>query len=64
MGIKGVNGIKTGYTKEARQVLVTSKLEKNKTIIIIVMGSEDRFLDTEKLLNLVSDNLTYLSIHP
>lgn len=64
LGIEGVNGIKTGYTEEAGQVLVTSKLEKNKTIIIIVMGSEDRFLDTEKLLNLVSDNLTYLSIHP
>lgn len=64
LGIEGVNGIKTGYTEEAGQVLVTSKLEKNKTIIIVVMGSENRFLDTEKLLNLVSDNLTYLSIHP
>lgn len=64
LGIQGVNGIKTGYTEEAGQVLVISKLEKNKTIIIIVMGSEDRFLDTEKLLNLVSNNLTYLSIHP
>lgn len=64
LGINGVNGVKTGYTEEAGQVLVTSKEEKGKTIIIVVMGSEDRFLDTEKLLDLVSNNLTYLSIHP
>jgi D-alanyl-D-alanine carboxypeptidase len=64
LGINGVNGIKTGFTDEAGQVLVTSKLEKGKTIIIVVMGSEDRFLDTSKLLDLISNNLTYLSIHP
>jgi D-alanyl-D-alanine carboxypeptidase (penicillin-binding protein 5/6) len=64
LGIDGVNGVKTGYTEEAGQVLVTSKDEKNKTIIIVVMGSEDRFVDTQKLLDLVSNNLTYLSIHP
>lgn len=64
LGENGVTGIKTGYTEEAGQVLVTSKDEKGKTIIIVVMGSEDRFLDTTKLLDLVSNNLTYLSIHP
>ena len=64
LGIDGVNGVKTGYTEEAGQVLVTSKDEKGKTIIIVVMGSGDRFSDTQKLLDLVSNNLTYLSIHP
>ncbi len=64
LGEDGVNGVKTGYTEEAGQVLVTSKLEKGKTIIIVVMGSKDRFLDTQVLLNLVSNNLSYLSIHP
>jgi serine-type D-Ala-D-Ala carboxypeptidase (penicillin-binding protein 5/6) len=64
LGIDGVNGVKTGYTEEAGQVLVTSKDEKGKTIIIIVMKSEDRFADTAKLLDLVTNNLTYLSIHP
>jgi len=64
LGIDGVNGVKTGYTEEAGQVLVTSKIEKGKTIIIIVMGSADRFMDTAKLLDLVSNNLTFLSIHP
>lgn len=64
LGVDGVTGIKTGFTEEAGQVLVTSKTEKGKTIIIVVMGSEDRFLDTQKLLDLVTNNLTYLSIHP
>lgn len=63
LGVDGVNGVKTGYTKEAGQVLVTSKEEQGKTIIIVVMGSADRFSDTEKLLDL-ANNITYLSIHP
>jgi D-alanyl-D-alanine carboxypeptidase (penicillin-binding protein 5/6) len=64
LGQDGVNGVKTGYTEEAGQVLVTSKDEEGKTIIIVVMGSDDRFSDTQKLLDLVSNSLTYLSIHP
>ncbi|MGA2911203.1 MAG: serine hydrolase [Candidatus Levyibacteriota bacterium] len=64
LGQDGVNGVKTGYTEEAGQVLVTSKEDQGKTIIIVVMGSDDRFTDTQILLDLVSNNLTYLSIHP
>lgn len=64
LGTNGVNGVKTGYTDEAGQVLVTSKMENKKRIIAVVMGSADRFQDTEKLLDLVSGNLTFLPIHP
>lgn len=70
LGYDGVEGIKTGYTEEAGQVLVTSKSyldtkeNKQKSIIIVVMGSDDRFFDTENLLDLISGNITYLSIHP
>lgn len=64
LGISGVNGIKTGYTDEAGQVLVTSKKEGIHTIVIVVMDSQDRFSDTVKLLNLLSGNINYLSIHP
>ncbi len=64
LGVDGVNGVKTGFTEEAGQVLVTSKKEKDKTIIIVVMGSQDRFLDTRRLLDLLKDNITYLSLHP
>lgn len=69
LGVNGVNGVKTGYTDEAGQVLVTSKVEmdssdKKHTIIIVIMDSQDRFSDTEKLLYLVSNNISYLTIHP
>lgn len=64
LGINGVTGVKTGYTDEAGQVLVTSKTEDDHTIIIVVMDSLDRFSDTNKMLYLLSGNIDYLSIHP
>src|SRR3989344_104254 len=60
----GIKGIKTCFTDEAGEVLVVSKAENGHTLIIVVMRSEDRFEDTLKIINLLSDNLTYLSIHP
>lgn len=64
LGIQGVNGVKTGYTTEAGQVLVTSKKEGNHTLIIVIMDSQDRFFDTSQLLYKISGNVNYLSIHP
>lgn len=64
LGIQGVNGVKTGYTTQAGQVLVTSKKEGEHTLIIVVMDSTDRFFDTSKLLDEISGNINYLSIHP
>lgn len=64
LGIQGVNGVKTGYTTEAGQVLVTSRKEGNHTLIIVIMDSQDRFFDTSKLLYELSGNINYLSIHP
>ncbi|HLB51628.1 hypothetical protein A3F07_01865 [candidate division WWE3 bacterium RIFCSPHIGHO2_12_FULL_38_15] len=50
--IKGSVGIKTGKTEAAGEVLIyeykNDKLDKD--LIIIVMGSQDRFLDTQNLL--------------
>lgn len=64
--IPGVNGVKTGYTEGAGQVLVTSRniQGQNADLIIVVMQSLDRFKDTEILLNYLDNNITYLSIHP
>ena len=62
LGTNGVNGIKTGFTDEAGGVLVTSRIKNGRKLIIIVMKSDDRFLDTQKLLNFVSD-VTYLKLN-
>ena len=64
LGISGVDGIKTGFTDEAQGVLVTSTIKNGHKLIIVVMKSEDRFADTKTLLDLISGNFTYLSIHP
>ncbi len=48
---QGVFGVKTGYTYEAGQVLVTSFESKGKTYMIVVLKSDDRFYDTEQILN-------------
>lgn len=64
LGYKGVNGVKTGFTEEAGQVLVTSKKEGEHVVIFVVMNSLDRFLDSQKLIDMISNNITYLSIHP
>lgn len=51
--IKGVEGVKTGFTDGAKGVLVTSKQENGYRFIVVVMKSEDRFADTEKLFELL-----------
>jgi D-alanyl-D-alanine carboxypeptidase len=64
LGVQGVNGVKTGYTAEAGQVLVTSKKEGKHTLIIVIMNSQDRFFDTSKLLYELSGGVNFLPIHP
>lgn len=59
LGINGVNGVKTGFTEEAGEVLVASKTENKHSLITVVMKSNDRFGDTEKLLSSISSNIKY-----
>lgn len=62
LGIYGVNGVKTGFTDEAGGVLVTSKVENGRTLIIVVLRSEDRFGDTLRLIDFIAGNINYLPI--
>lgn len=63
LGSNGVVGVKTGYTQEAGEVLITAKVQDGHTYIIIVMNSRDRFLDTKMLLSSISDNIQFFSPH-
>lgn len=60
LGENGVTGIKTGTTEGAGEVLVTSTVENNHTFIIVVMSSEDRFVDTKTLLTFISQNVEFI----
>lgn len=47
-------GGKTGYTEAADENLISFFNEKDRLVLIIVLGSKDRFGDTEKLLELIN----------
>ncbi len=50
-------GGKTGYIEEARGNLLSIFNWNNRNILIIILGSEDRFTETSKLYNWVKDRL-------
>lgn len=54
-----VKGIKTGTTQLAQQVLVTLWEEDGHQIIIVVMGSLDRYKDTLGLIEWVQNNVVW-----
>ncbi len=60
LGTNGVTGIKTGTTEGAGEVLVTSTRNKDHTFIIVVMNSEDRFGDTQALLNFIDQQVEFI----
>lgn len=60
LGFYGVNGIKTGTTEGAGEVLVTSSVQNGHTYIVIVMDSDNRFADTENLLSFVNQHVKYV----
>lgn len=57
--IPGVSGFKTGFTEAAGQSLVTTIKRKGHTILIVLLKSQDRFGETEILLNWVFGNFAW-----
>jgi D-alanyl-D-alanine carboxypeptidase len=47
----GVLGVKTGWTENARENLVTYYEQEEKRIMIVVLGSQDRFGETKGLID-------------
>lgn len=61
LGIDGVDGIKTGTTEGAGEVLVTSTVQNGHTFIIVVMNSQQRFIDTQALISFIKQNVQYVA---
>ncbi len=57
--LPGTVGIKTGTTQSAGEVFVYEYSLDNKDIVIIVMGSKDRFTDTKNILNWVLQSYSW-----
>jgi len=54
--IPGVGGIKTGWTEEAGENLITLMERNGHRVIIVVLHSQDRFGDTSRLIDWIFGN--------
>lgn len=57
--IPGVGGLKTGYTEEAGENLVTLYKKNGHTFLIVILKSEDRFEDTKQTVVWIENNVKY-----
>ncbi len=60
--VEGVLGIKTGWTENARENLVTYVERDGRKIITVVLNSQDRFGDTKALIDWIFTNYTWKEI--
>lgn len=58
--IQGLGGLKTGYTEQAGENLVSFYRHNGHDYIIVVMKSDERFLDTRVLVDWIKNNVTYI----
>lgn len=59
LGVDGVIGFKTGFTPAAKENLVSLIQRDHGRILIVVLGSADRFGETEKLIKWVDSNFIW-----
>jgi len=53
-------GVKTGTTEGAGEVLIFENADDFRDILIVVMGSKDRFNDTRMILNWINQNYSWV----
>jgi D-alanyl-D-alanine carboxypeptidase (penicillin-binding protein 5/6) len=62
--VRGLKGVKTGWTQQAGECLVSYIEREGKGIIVVVLGSQDRFGETEKLVKWVFANHSWEILKP
>lgn len=62
LGIDGVRGLKTGWTPESGECLVTLVTRDGKSILVTLLSSTDRFGESTKLINWIYDNFDWNQI--
>jgi D-alanyl-D-alanine carboxypeptidase len=61
--ISGIGGVKTGYTENAKENLISFYKESDdKEFIIVVLKSEDRFNDTLKVVDWIKSNIEFIKV--
>jgi len=59
--IQGLGGLKTGYTENAGENLVSFYRHQEHDYVIVVMNSEDRFADTSSIVQWIQSNVRYIN---
>ncbi len=62
--VDGVDGIKTGFTDEAGQCLITSVSRDGHRVIIVLLKSNDRFTESARLAEWVFRNFNWVNLGP
>ncbi len=60
--VPGVLGVKTGWTENARENLVTYIERDGHKVMIAVLGSQDRFGETKELINWIFSNYNWQEV--
>lgn len=62
--VPGVLGVKTGWTENARENLVTYIVRDNHKVMIAILGSQDRFGETKELIDWIFTNYKWQEVNP
>lgn len=57
--VEGIKGIKTGWTEAARENLVSYVERDGRRVVLVVLGSADRFGETKQLIDWVFENYSW-----
>lgn len=60
--VPGVMGVKTGWTENARENLVTYINRDNRRVMIAILGSQDRFGETKELIDWIYKNYNWKEV--
>jgi D-alanyl-D-alanine carboxypeptidase (penicillin-binding protein 5/6) len=60
--VPGVAGVKTGFTENGGEILISEVKKYGKSILLVVLKSNDRFGDTEKLIDWVFNNFQWIDL--
>lgn len=60
--IAGIGGLKTGYTEEAGENLVSFYKKNGHQFIIVILKSSDRFQDTRNIVSWIEENVSYINL--
>ncbi len=62
--LPGMKGLKTGWTEEAGECLVGYTERDGHGVVTVILGSQDRFGETEKLTNWIFANFNWVEVNP